>query len=68
MSHPDTDRLRPLTERILTRLPGPRLCWIIAWALIPGANAGANVALGDEGTSAVWEQSDLLVGLNYAAS
>jgi hypothetical protein len=31
----------------------------------PRLNAGINVALG--GTSAVWEQSDLLVGLNYAA-
>jgi hypothetical protein len=36
------------------------------WALIPGMNAGINVAFGDKGTSAVWEQSDFLVGLNYA--
>jgi hypothetical protein len=35
-------------------------------ALIPWANAGGNLLLGAE-TSAVWEQSDLLVVLNYAA-
>jgi hypothetical protein len=60
-------RLPPLTERILARLPGARLLWIGVWALVPWANAGANVFLDTGGTSAVWEQSDLLVVLNYAA-
>jgi len=58
---------RPLTERVLERLPGPQAFWIAAWALVPWLNAGANLALGNEGTSAVWEQSDTLVVLNYAA-
>jgi hypothetical protein len=60
-------RLPPPTERILARLPGARLLWIGVWALVPWANAGANVFLDTGGTSAVWEQSDLLVVLNYAA-
>lgn len=60
-------RLRPLSERILAWLPGRRIYWIAAWALVPWANAGANLLLGADGTSAVWEQSDLLVVLNYAA-
>ena len=28
----------PLTERILSRLPGPRLAWMLVWALVPWAN------------------------------
>jgi hypothetical protein len=28
----------PLTERILSRLPGPRLAWVAAWALVPWLN------------------------------
>jgi hypothetical protein len=61
-----TTPLRPLTDRILAWLPGRRTYWIAAWALIPSVNAGGNLLLGTE-TSAVWEQSDLLVVLNYAA-
>ena len=34
---------------------------------MPWLNAGANLLLGDDGTSAVWEQSGTLVVLNYAA-
>jgi VIT1/CCC1 family predicted Fe2+/Mn2+ transporter len=60
-------RLVPLTERILVRLPGQRLAWIAAWALIPWLNASANVWLDTGGTSAVWEQRRLLIVLNYAA-
>jgi hypothetical protein len=60
-------RLRPLTERILARLPGSRLVWIAAWALVPWLNAGANLVLDTGGTSAVWEQSRTFVVLNYAA-
>ena len=60
-------RLRPLTERILARLPGPRVLCIAVWALVPWLNAGANLLLDTGGTSAVWEQSRTLVVLNYAA-
>jgi hypothetical protein len=62
-----THELRPLTERILPRLPGPRLLWIVVWACVPWLNAGANLLLGTKRTSAVWEQGTLLVILNYAA-
>lgn len=56
---------RPLTELILSRLPGRRLIWMTAWALVPWMNAGLNLLLG-RSTSAVWEQSTPLVVLNYA--
>ena len=62
-----TRRLRPLTERILAQLPGPRVLWIAVWALVPWLNAGVNLVLDTEGTSAVWEQSRALVLLNYAS-
>jgi hypothetical protein len=60
-------RLRPVTERILARLPGPRALWIVAWALVPWLNAGANLLLETGARSAIWEQSRALVLLNYAA-
>ena len=60
-------QLRPLSECILTRLPGPRALWIVAWALVPWLNAAANLLLEEEARSAVWEQSRVLVLLNYAA-
>jgi hypothetical protein len=41
--------------------------WILAWALIPWLNAGANLLLETEARSAVWEQSRTFVILNYAA-
>ena len=58
--------LRPLTERILSGLPGPRPLLVATWTLVPWANAGANLLLDTE-TSAVWEQRRALVILNYAA-
>jgi hypothetical protein len=58
---------RPLTERTLGRLPGPRPLWVAAWATVPWLNAGANLLLENDARSAVWEQSDVLVILNYAA-
>jgi hypothetical protein len=36
----------PLTERILSRLPGPRLAWVVGWALVPWLNLVVIVALG----------------------
>lgn len=62
-----THQLRPATERILARLPGPRVLWIALWALLPWLNAGANLLLEAEARSAVWEQSRALILLNYAA-
>jgi hypothetical protein len=29
------DAILPLTERLLGRLPGPRLAWVLAWAALP---------------------------------
>lgn len=62
-----TAPLRPLTERILARLPGDRWFSVIVWALVPWVNAALNLALDTEHKSAVWEQSRTLVLLNYAA-
>ncbi|HWC31988.1 MAG TPA: hypothetical protein VG709_02550 [Actinomycetota bacterium] len=62
-----SSRLRPLSERIVARLPGPYALWVFVWALVPWLNAGANLLLEDEARSAVWEQSRLLVILNYCA-
>jgi hypothetical protein len=62
-----TRELRPLTDRILERLPGSRALWITAWAVVPWLNAGGNLLLETDGTSAVWEQGRVLVILNYAA-
>ena len=64
---PPSGRLLPLTERLLARLPGRPAVWIAIWALVPWANAGANLLFEDARTSAVWEQSEALVILNYAA-
>jgi hypothetical protein len=60
-------RPRPATERVLARLPGERGLWIAAWALVPWVNAGANLLLGPESRTPVWEQSGAFVVLNYAA-
>jgi hypothetical protein len=40
MSSPPASGLSgvPLTKRILSRLPGPRLAWILVWALVPWVN------------------------------
>jgi hypothetical protein len=61
-----TLQLSPLTERIFEHLPTPRWLWIGIWAIVPWINAGANLLLGDERSSAVWEQGRVLVILNYA--
>jgi hypothetical protein len=62
-----TERLRPLTARILDALPHPRLLWICAWALIPWLNAGATLLLETEARSAIWDQSPAVIVINYAA-
>lgn len=59
--------LRPLTERILDRLPGPPVAWFVVWALVPWANAGANRLLEANDRTAIWEQSRTLIVRNYAA-
>jgi hypothetical protein len=58
----------PLSEQVLRVLPRPAGLWFAVWALIPWINAAANLILGtDDRTSAIWEQSTLLIVLNYAA-
>src|SRR5919109_5016777 len=59
--------LRPLTERLLAYLPGPRPVWIAVWAIVPWLNAGANLLVESDLRSAIWDQSRALVLLNYAA-
>jgi hypothetical protein len=60
-------QLRPVTERILADLPGPRVPWIVLWALVPWLNAGVNLLLETGTRSAVWEQSRAVILLNYGA-
>jgi hypothetical protein len=69
MAELDHDRhgLRPLTERVLARLPGERRLWVAAWALVPWLNGAVNLLLDSTSKSAVWEQRGTLVVLNYAA-
>jgi hypothetical protein len=62
-----TGWLRPLTERVLARLPGHRWVWVAAWALVPWLNAGLNLVLDLDNKSAIWEQRRALVLLNYSA-
>lgn len=64
--HPRTT-LEPLTEKALRALPGKRVVWVVAWALVPWLNGAANLLLDTDSKSAVWEQSGTLVVLNYAA-
>ena len=59
--------LQPLTERVLRALPGKRPVQVVIWALVPWANGALNLLLDTESKSAVWEQSGILVVLNYAA-
>ena len=62
-----TTELRPLTERLLARMPGPRARWIVYWALVPWLDSAANVLL-DTGTrSATWEQGRTLLIVSDAA-
>ena len=64
---PTRPELEPLTERILDALPGRRVVWIALWALLPPLNAAVNLLLDEDTRSAVWEQSRLLVFVNYVA-
>ena len=48
----------PLTERILARLPGPRLAWVAAWAMVPWLNLAVVAVLeGDD-----WVRNGVPVG------
>src|SRR5215207_8280084 len=58
--------LQPLTERVLRALPGERPVQVVIWALVPWANGALNLLLDTKSKSAVWEQSGILVVLNYA--
>lgn len=52
---------------ILERLPGSPVAWLVLWALVPWANAGAHLLLDADARSAIWEQSRTVIVLNYAA-
>jgi hypothetical protein len=57
--------LRPLTERLLGRLPGPRVAWVLAWAavlIVAGLLPSAYVASVGAGPLPV----RLLAGLVFA--
>ena len=41
-----TGHTAPLTERILSRLPGSRLAWILVWSLVPWVNVAIVLASG----------------------
>jgi hypothetical protein len=55
----------PLTERIFSRLPGPRLVWVLAWALVPWLNLAVILAAG----AAEWSRTGIPLNeiLNRAA-
>lgn len=59
--------VRPLSERIIERLPGRRWGWIGIWALVPWINALVNLSLDEDDRSAVWDQGTTAVVLSYAA-
>src|SRR5215218_7323248 len=59
------DAMVPLTERLLGRLPGPRMAWVLAWAAVPlaaGLLPGAYLATVGARPTGV----RLLVGLVFA--
>jgi hypothetical protein len=45
----------PLTERVLSRLPGPRLLWIVVWVLVPWIHALVTLMLQASGHFKPWE-------------
>jgi hypothetical protein len=45
----------PLTERILARLPGRRLAWLVAWALVPWLNLAVILAV----DAAEWTRAEI---------
>jgi hypothetical protein len=59
--------IRPLSGRILGRLPGDSWLWIAVWALVPWINALVNLSLDEESRSAVWDEGATLVVLSYSA-
>ena len=63
----ETPVFNAISDRVLDRLPGSRLLWIGAWAAVPWANAGANLVLGEERSSPIWEQDATLVVLSYVS-
>jgi hypothetical protein len=59
------DAVLPLTERMLGRLPGPRVAWVLAWAAIPvAAGLRPSAYLATVGAKSIPVR--LLVGLVYA--
>jgi hypothetical protein len=50
---------KPLTERTLCRLPGPRLLWLGVWVLVPWMNAAVTVLLQASDHLPSWESPTL---------
>jgi hypothetical protein len=48
-------QLRPLTERIVFRLPGPRLLWVVVWLSVPWVNAAVILWLQAAGHLPPWD-------------
>ena len=60
------DGVRPLSERVLRRLPGSSWSWVCVWALVPWINALVNLSLDEESRSAVWDEGATFVVLSYS--
>ena len=60
------DGVRPLSERVLGRLPGSSWSWVCVWALVPWINALVNLSLDEESRSAVWDEGATFVVLSYS--
>src|SRR5918999_498551 len=67
---PETDHrvpeLKSLTERILSRLSGPRILWLVVWMLVPWMNAAVTLTLQAAGKLPAWENPTVQL-LNRAA-
>jgi len=48
-------QLKALTERILSRLPGPRILWVLVWMLVPWLNTAVTVMLQAADKLPEWE-------------
>jgi hypothetical protein len=60
----------PLTERVLSRLPGPRFFWIVVWALVPWIHALVTLMLQATGHLPPWNDviSQLLNRAGFSLS
>src|SRR5918996_868122 len=54
-SYEQAPALTPLTDRILSHLPGPRILWIVVWMSVPWANAASSLLLQAADVLPEWE-------------